>query len=35
VGVGYQGNDAAGLISYDLLLNQFALSVGYADLKDD
>ncbi len=35
VGVGYQGNDAAGLISYDLLLNQFALSVGYADMKDD
>ena len=35
VGLGYQGDDAAGLISYDLLLNQFALSVGYADLKDD
>ena len=35
VGLGYQGNDTAGLISYDLLLNQFAVSVGYADLRDD
>lgn len=35
VGVGYQGTDAAGLVSYDLVLNRFALSAGYADLKDD
>lgn len=35
VGVGYQGTDAAGLVSYDLLLNHFSLSAGYADLKSD
>jgi hypothetical protein len=35
VGVGYQGTDAAGLVSYDLLLNRFSLSAGYADLKSD
>jgi hypothetical protein len=35
VGVGYQNADAAGLVSYDLLLNRFSLSLGYADLRND
>lgn len=35
LGVGYQGNDAAALVGYDLLLNQFTASLGYADLRDD
>jgi hypothetical protein len=33
--VGYQRNDAAALVSYDLLLNRFSISLGYADLHDD
>jgi hypothetical protein len=32
VGVGYQGGDTAGLVSYDLLLQRYSVSVGFADL---
>jgi hypothetical protein len=35
VGVGYQNSDAAGLVSYDLLLDRFSMSLGYADLRND
>ncbi|MEY3669315.1 MAG: hypothetical protein RL258_710 [Pseudomonadota bacterium] len=35
LGVGYQNADAAGLVSYDLLLDRFSMSLGYADLRND
>jgi hypothetical protein len=34
VGVGYQQNDAAVLVSYDLLLDRPSISLGYANLHD-
>ncbi|WP_150743639.1 hypothetical protein [Pseudomonas fluorescens] len=35
VGVGYQGKNAAAIVSYDLLLKQFAIAGGYASTRDD
>jgi hypothetical protein len=35
VGVGYQGKNVAAIVSYDLLLKQFAIAGGYASTRDD
>ena len=35
VGVGYQGKNAAAIVSYDLLLKKFAIAGGYASTRDD
>jgi hypothetical protein len=35
VGVGYQGKHAAGILSYDFLLNAPAVSGGYVDTRTD
>ncbi|MEX5683548.1 hypothetical protein, partial [Pseudomonas silesiensis] len=35
VGVGYQGKNAAAIVSYDLLLRRFAIAGGYASTRDD
>ena len=35
VGVGYQGKNAAAIVSYDLLLKQFSIAGGYASTRDD
>lgn len=35
VGVGYQKDDAAVLVGYDLVLQRTIASIGYADLKSD
>jgi hypothetical protein len=35
VGVGYQGNNAAGIVSYDFLMQGFAISGGYVNTRDD
>lgn len=35
VGVGYQGKNMAAIVSYDLLLKQFAIAGGYASTRDD
>ena len=34
VGVGYQGNNAAGIVSYDFLMQGFAISGGYVNTRD-
>ncbi len=35
IGVGYQGDNVAGIVNYDVLLRKFSVSAGYANTRDD
>ena len=35
MGVGYQGNNWAGIVSYDFLMQGVAISGGYVNTRDD
>lgn len=34
IGVGYQGNNVAGIVSYDVVLRSAAISAGYANTRN-